>query len=179
MKKKLEQPSACKDELFQQAMEGVTPIVFSNRIPPSSPKPTIQIRANQAELTKSSDFFSDHDANDIAPTSFHRSGINNMTLRKLRRAFWPVQNSIDLHGQTSEEARQSLFKFLNYALGKKMRCVNVIHGKGWRAEGGEGVLKMRVRHWLTQLPHVLAFCEPPANAGGGGAVWVLLKARSG
>ena len=102
-----------------------------------------------------------------------------MTLRKLRRGFWPVQDVIDLHGQTSEEARQSLFKFLNYALGKEMRCVSVIHGKGWRAEGGEGVLKIRVRHWLTQFPQVLAFCEPPANAGGGGAVWVLLKARSG
>jgi DNA-nicking Smr family endonuclease len=98
-----------------------------------------------------------------------------MTLRKLRRGHWPIQASIDLHGLTSDEARITLFNFMNTALSKDYRCINVIHGKGWRAEGGEGILKIRVRHWLTQHPKVLAFCEAPANAGGGGAVWVLLK----
>jgi len=98
-----------------------------------------------------------------------------MTLRKLRRGQWPVQDTIDLHGLTSDEARRLLAGFLHNALHNGVRCVSVIHGKGWRAEGGEGILKIRTRHWLTQHPQVLAFCEAPANAGGGGAVWVLLK----
>ena len=51
----------------------------------------------------------------------------------------------------------------------------MIHGKGDRIGGGEGILKSRTRHWLTQCAEVLAFCEPPARGGGGGAVWVLLK----
>lgn len=101
-----------------------------------------------------------------------------MTLRKLRRGQWPVQDTIDLHGNTSDEARRLLVEFLHHALHHGLRCVNVIHGKGWRAEGGEGILKIRVRHWLTQYPQVLAFCEAPANAGGGGAVWLLLVSAS-
>jgi len=51
----------------------------------------------------------------------------------------------------------------------------VIHGKGWRSEGRDGILKVNTRHWLAQHPQVLAFCEAPLNAGGSGAVWVLLK----
>ncbi len=60
-----------------------------------------------------------------------------------------------------------------------LRCVNVIHGKGWRSEGRDGTLKVHTRHWLTQHPQVLAFCEAPAQAGGGGAVWILLKNPKG
>ena len=97
-----------------------------------------------------------------------------MTLRKLRRGQWPVQDSIDLHGNTSDEARRLLVEFLHHAMHNGLRCVSVIHGKGWRTEGGEGILKIRTRHWLTQHPQVLAFCEAPAHAGGSGAVWLLL-----
>ena len=175
MKKKLEPSTSVKGDLFQQAMEGVTPIASSNRIDPSTAKRRVPPQGTPDTPTGSRDFFSDHGASDIAPISFLRSGLNNMSLRKLRRGFWPLQDSIDLHGNTSEEARRHLFEFLQHAVHHGLRCVNVIHGKGWRAEGGEGILKVRVRHWLSQYPQVLAFCEPPANAGGSGAVWVLLK----
>lgn len=176
MKKKPEQHAPAEGELFQQAMEGVTPITSSNRIPPAPPSRKYPAtRQNAAHVLTIADSWSDHGTNEVAPTSFLRSGLNNMTLRKLRRGQWPVQDSIDLHGSTSEEARRLLADFLFHALHNELRCINVIHGKGWRAEGGEGILKIRVRHWLTQHPRVLAFCEAPPNAGGGGAVWVLLK----
>ncbi len=176
MKKEPTEQTASSDaDLFRQALDGVTPIAPSNRIP----SPRINLRTPAAKPTHSSplitDNWSDHHANDVAPTSFLRTGINNMTLRKLRRGHWPIQAHIDLHGLTSDEARISLVQFLNNALSNDYRCINVIHGKGWRAEGGVGILKIRVRHWLTQHPKVLAFCEAPANAGGAGAVWVLLK----
>lgn len=100
-----------------------------------------------------------------------------MTLRKLRRGHWPIQDGLDLHGYTSEEARRYLAEFLYQSLDNGLRCVSVIHGKGWRAEGGEGILKVRVRRWLTQFASVLAYCEAPTNAGGGGAVWVLLQQK--
>lgn len=177
MKKSPEQTAATDAELFRQALDGVTPIVPSSRIIPPRPKPKIP-SSNASPTSSVIDTWSDHGANEVAPTSFLRNGLNNMTLRKLRRGQWPVQDSIDLHGLTSDEARGMLANFLNHALSGNYRCVNVIHGKGWRAEGGEGILKIRVRHWLTQHPQVLAFCEAPANAGGGGAVWVLLKSAS-
>ncbi len=98
-----------------------------------------------------------------------------MTLRKLRRGQWPSQDNLDLHGLTSDAARKLLLEFLRDATQRGLRYVCVIHGKGWQAGGGEGILKIRVRHWLTQCAEVLAFCEAPPEAGGGGAVLVLLK----
>lgn len=178
MKKKLEQPAPSDGELFQQAVEGVIPITPSNRVPLSPPLKRLPLRSKAIAAPAISDGLSDHHSHDIAPTSFLRPGLNNMTLRKLRRGHWPVQDSIDLHGFTSDEARRFLVGFLSHAQQHDLRCVNVIHGKGWRAEGGEGILKIRVRHWLTQIPQVLAFCETPLHSGGGGAVWVLMAAKN-
>ncbi len=177
MNKKLEPPAPSEGDLFQQAMEGVKPIAPSNRIPPSPPARRALTHKTVISPPSEKAFFSDHGASDIAPTSFLRTGLNSMTLRKLRRGQWPVQDSIDLHGSTTEEARQLLLEFLNHSLHRGLRCVNVIHGKGWRADGGEGILKIRVRHWLSQHQQVLAFCEAPAHAGGGGAVWLLLTSK--
>lgn len=183
MKKILEQPAPSDADLFQQALEGVTPIAPSNRIPHPPPVQRIPPRSKVIASPVITDNLSDHGANDqglnqISVTSFLRNGLSQMTLRKLRRGQWPVQDSIDLHGSTSDEARRLLAEFIHHALHHGLRCVNVIHGKGWRTEGGEGILKIRVRHWLTQYPQVLAFCEAPANAGGGGAVWILLVSKN-
>lgn len=175
MKKTPEPPAASDVDLFQQAVDGVIPIAPTNRITPARPATKAQYLKQPKPTAAISDNWSDHVSGEVAPTSYLRNGLNNMTLRKLRRGLWPIQAEVDLHGLTSDEARRILGNFLNQALGSNYRCINVIHGKGWRAEGGEGILKIRVRHWLTQHPQVLAFCEAPVNAGGGGAVWVLLK----
>lgn len=98
-----------------------------------------------------------------------------MALRKLRRGQALLQDSLDLHGLNSDEARLLLLEFLRHATQHDLRHVCIIHGKGWHTDGGEGILKTRTRHWLTQCAEVLAFCEAPPNAGGGGAVLVLLK----
>ena len=177
MKKGLEPPAPSDVDLFQQAVEGVIPITPSNRI---SVTPVRKPRTSSKPATLSpvvADGWSDHGAGDVAPTSYLRDGLSRMTLRKLRRGLWPVQDSIDLHGYTSDAARHALRNFLHQALLHNYRCVSVVHGKGWRSEGGEGILKIRVRHWLTQHPPVLGFCEAPANSGGGGAVWVLLTGK--
>jgi DNA-nicking Smr family endonuclease len=51
-----------------------------------------------------------------------------------------------------------------------------VHGKGLRSVGREPVLKRRIRRSLTRRDEVLAFVEPRAVQGGGGAVVVLLEA---
>ena len=159
--------------MFRQALEGVTPLAPSNRITPK-PKPR-KFAASAPPSSPIPDNLSDHGAGDIAITEFLRNGLNRMTLRKLRHGEWPIQDELDLHGLTNDEARKLLAGFLHSAAQGGLRCVNVIHGKGWRSEGRDGILKVNSRHWLTQHPQVLAFCEAPANAGGGGAVRVLLK----
>ncbi len=174
MNKNKELPTPIKGELFQQALEGVTPLAPSNRVtnllPPKPFRP-----ATKPALARIQDTLSDHGAEDQLLTEFLRSGISRMTLRKLRRGQWPIQDSLDLHGLHNDVARKLLLQFLHDATQHSLRCVCVIHGKGWHTEGGEGILKSRTRHWLTQCAEVLAFCEAPPQEGGAGAVKVLLR----
>jgi DNA-nicking Smr family endonuclease len=160
-------------ELFRQALDGITPLKSSGRITLAPPPRYPQKREIHAPVV--ADSFSDHGAGDEPLNEFLRNGLSRMTLRKLRRGHWPVQDSLDLHGLKSDAARKLMLEFLQQAIQRGLRCVCVVHGKGWHTEGSEGILKVRTRHWLTQCAEVLAFSEAPPNMGGGGAVLVLLK----
>lgn len=176
MKKKKDQSAPVNSDLFQQALGGVIPLPPSNRIPLSKPLRRAPPRSSVIPTNLIEDTLSDNDAGADVPTEFLRSGMSRMTLRNLRRGRWPMQDTLDLHGFQSDAARKMLLEFLSDAMQHNLRFVCVIHGKGWQTGGKEGVLKSRVRHWLAQYSEVLAFCEAPQNAGGSGAVWVLLKA---
>jgi DNA-nicking Smr family endonuclease len=107
--------------------------------------------------------------------TFVRNGIGPDVVGKLRRGHWSVQAELDLHGLNTDEAHDALADFINTARGHGMRCVRVIHGKGLTSPNKEPVLKNKVRRWLATWDDVLAYAEAPQNAGGGGAVLVLLK----
>jgi DNA-nicking Smr family endonuclease len=161
--------------LFRDAVGEVRPLAQQNRITPSkSPRPPLLRRAQIP--TEIPDILSDFLAED-APEEFLRNGLSRMALRKLRRGTWPVQDKLDLHGLNSDAARKLLQEFLHDATHRNIRCVLVIHGKGLNSRGGEAVLRKLARHWLTQHPHVLGFCNAPPADGGSGAVLVLLKAN--
>ena len=175
MKKPKDTPAPVDDDLFRKAVEGVTPLTPSNRTATLPPPKALYRATHKPASAPIKDALSDHGAEETLLTEFYRPGISRMTLRKLKHGQWPVQDSLDLHGLNSDTARKLLLEFLHHATEQGLRCVNVIHGKGWHTDGGEGILKRRTRHWLTQYAEVLAFCETPPQEGGGGAVKVLLK----
>ena len=109
--------------------------------------------------------------------TFLRRGLGSDVLRSLRRGRWVVQGEIDLHGKTTEQARDSLADFLLDARARGRRCIRVIHGKGLTSPNREPVLKGKVRRWLAQWDDVLAYCEAPRHSGGSGAVIALLRGR--
>jgi DNA-nicking Smr family endonuclease len=165
---------AAEVALFRQALDGVVPLAPSNRISPAPPARRQPAR-HATPLPCIADTLSDHNPANELLIEFLRPGISRMVLRKLRRGQTSLQDSLDLHGLNSDEARKLLLDFLHHAAQLQLRHVCIIHGKGWHAGGGEGILKVRTRHWLTQCAEVLAFCEAPPTLGGGGAVLVLLK----
>ncbi len=113
-----------------------------------------------------------------AEQTFVRRGVGIDVLTKLRRGQWSVQDDIDLHGHSIDQAHDALADFLDDARARGYRCVRIVHGKGLTSPNKEPVLKGKVRRWLSQWDDVLAYCEAPQHAGGGGAVLVLLRGRS-
>ncbi len=174
MKQKSEQLSAEELELFRQVLVDVTPLAPLNRLSIQPPIPHFR-PSIPFSVPSLPDGLTDGFGDTTPPEYYLSNGLSRITLRKLRRGEWLPQDSLDLHGLNSEQARKLLVTFLQQATANNYRCVAVVHGKGWRSEGREGILKNLTRHWLTQLPQILAFCEAPQNAGGGGAVWALLK----
>ena len=106
---------------------------------------------------------------------FLRPGLSREILRRLRRGHWVVQDHLDLHGMNTEQARHLLAQFLSACSRRALRCIRIVHGKGLRSPNREPVLKNKMRVWLARRDDVLAFCQAPANQGGGGALLVLLK----
>ncbi|HLF98288.1 MAG TPA: Smr/MutS family protein [Methylococcaceae bacterium] len=108
---------------------------------------------------------------------YSQAGVQPKWLLRLRRGELPVEAELDLHGATVEKTRRGLVVFLTNAVTRGLRCVRIIHGKGYRSTQTP-VLKNKLNLWLRQTPHVLAFCSAPPGGGGTGAVLVLLRRSS-
>jgi DNA-nicking Smr family endonuclease len=106
------------------------------------------------------------------------SGIDKRTLARLRRGLIAPQARLDLHNLRQDEAHRLLTGVLAASQAAGRRCVLVITGKGYGADGAVGVLKTMVPRWLVEPPNrgrVLAFCHATRGHGGEGALYVLLR----
>lgn len=108
---------------------------------------------------------------------YARPGVQDATLRKLRRGHYSIGAELDLHGLRAEAARFALVEFIQTAHDRHTRCVRIIHGKGYRSGPRGPVLKQKLNGWLRQRDDVLAFCSARVADGGTGAVYVLLRNR--
>ena len=168
--------------LFREAVADAQPVPDPGRVVLDRPKPKpIPIHSQRDEdqvlfdALQAPDGLSD--AMEIGDAErYLREGLPQKILKDLQRGRWAVQNVIDLHGLRVEEARKTVVLFLTHSRRQGMRCVQLIHGKGYGSPTGEPVLRNRVRSWLMQRDEVLAFSDAPAGAGGSGAVVILLKA---
>jgi DNA-nicking Smr family endonuclease len=98
--------------------------------------------------------------------------------KKLHGGSFAVQDMLDLHGFTEEEADEHVSKFLRNALLHGLGCVKIIHGRGLKSPD-RPVLKSALAAWLTgrYRNNVVAFASARQCDGGLGAVYVLLKAK--
>ena len=170
--------------LFRHHVADVIPLKSDNRtileLPKPLPIPIKQLEDDKAVMLSSlSDEF---DVETLLDTdealSYRQTGISLDVLRKLRRGYWRIQDELDLHGYRRDDARETLHTFLKDSCTQGLRCVRVIHGKGYGSPGKTPVLKARVLSWLMQSKNVLAYTQARAADGGAGALIVLLKAPS-
>lgn len=106
---------------------------------------------------------------------FARPGVQKRLFADLQRGYIDVDLELDLHGLTAAYAEQILDVFLRDCAHLRVRCARIIHGKGYRSDVGQPVLKRKVNYWLRLYDEVLAFCSASRRDGGTGAVYVLLR----
>ncbi|MDH5572217.1 MAG: Smr/MutS family endonuclease, partial [Gammaproteobacteria bacterium] len=68
-------------------------------------------------------------------------------------------------------------ELFHYCHAHRIRCVRIIHGKGYGSVSQQPVLKQFVNYWLRQREDIMAFCSARQADGGTGAVYVLLKTK--
>ena len=169
------------EEAFRRAVAGAEPLAKPRRreLPRARPAPLARqrLRDERAALVESLQGpSSPDDAMDTGEELvFLREGLSRQVLRQLRRGYWVVEDSLDLHGMNRTQAAESVAQFLRRCTRRGVRCVRIVHGKGLGSRNREPVLKGKLRKWLPLRDEVLAFCQAPAAEGGSGAALVLLK----
>jgi DNA-nicking Smr family endonuclease len=172
-------------DAFREVLRDVSPLKVPPRVvaetPRPAPIPTMSRRDEEAVLADSlSDPLDGETLLEIGEElTYRRDGIPPNVLKRLRRGEWVIQDNLDLHGLTVDAARPLLANFLHASVRRGVRCVRIVHGKGYRSAGGMPVLKGKVAHWLRQRDEVLAYIQARPEDGGGGALLVLLKGGTG
>ena len=167
--------------LFRAAIGPVTPL----RAPPPAvhappPRPRTRVPERDAhevvgEFRRLLDSHSQLEAGD--QSSHRQPQVPHRILQRLRRGQYAIQDELDLHGATAQQAHRLLREFIADAHAHDHGCVRIIHGKGLQSDGGAPVLKNLVDRLLRQRNDVLAFHSAPPAQGGTGAVLVLLARR--
>ncbi|MDL2307463.1 Smr/MutS family endonuclease [Desulfovibrio sp. OttesenSCG-928-C06] len=169
-----------EEHLFAQAMHGVAPVDGKGRDLP------LKREENKTAPTANPPYLDDflqgkfEFALEYTDEFFegHVMGVDPLILAKLRSGQYSPESHVDLHGQNSEQAYESLVTFIRHAYGKGQRSLIVVTGRGKNSPGGLSILRQNMQDWLTQEPLkrvVLAFCTAQPKDGGTGAIYVLLR----
>jgi DNA-nicking Smr family endonuclease len=152
------------DEAFRRAMADVVPIEPDARGRVKE-RPPVTAASPVPETQDASDESGDYAA----------AGIDRRELRKLRRGDYPVEERLDLHGQTVREACDAVERFIKTSRYARRRCVCIVHGKGLNSATGASALRDPVRERLRSTTNVLAYATARSSDGGSGAIYVLLR----
>ena len=79
------------------------------------------------------------------------------------------ESELNVIGQTTDEAVDSVDKFLDEASLASLSQVRIVHGHG------TGALRRAIAELLRGHPHVSRFIAAPQDQGGSGATLVELK----
>lgn len=164
---------------FKSLVGPVQPVKARRRVllrkAPPPPRPRFTRADEQAALIESLSGRPDEIGLETGEElSFRRPHVPIRVLKDLKRGKYTIQDELDLHGLTANEARIMLREFMADVLLQGHRCIRIVHGKGLRSGPGGPVLKVKLNKWLPQWDQVLAFTTAPARDGGTGALYVLL-----
>jgi DNA-nicking Smr family endonuclease len=173
MQKPLQESEA---KLFRESVQGAEPIRINRtepfrhrRLPkPISQPPELGEQPGRVTIAEAEIETGDY-------LLFARPGVQKRLLADLQRGHIDVELELDMHGLRTAHAEGILGEFLGDCTRRGVRCALVVHGKGYRSDGRQPVLKHKVNYWLRLYEQVLAFCSATRRDGGTGAVYLLLR----
>ncbi len=175
-----------EENLFRQAMEGVTRIPHPNFVerglpPPAPEKP--QTPTETEPLLKLKDLVQHGTGFEVADTPEYIEGtmyhVHLEIARRLHQGDFSIQAYIDLHRFKVADAREAFERFIKWAVATGKTGILIIHGRGL-SSSSEPILKHKVVEWLTRGPWrkwVVAYATARSCDGGAGATYVLLRRR--
>ncbi len=104
-----------------------------------------------------------------------KGGISRADAQKIKAGQISLAGRIDLHGQTSDDARKNVRNFIISHATTGPCTILVITGKGIE---GKGIIRQKLPEWLNQDPideMVVAFCKAQPKDGGDGAFYLKLR----
>jgi DNA-nicking Smr family endonuclease len=124
------------------------------------------------------------------------SGLDRRQSRKFTRGNVEIEARLDLHGYSVERARGALLSFVSSCRDRGLRNVLVITGKGsspfsrhtlhsrdvHQLPERTGKLRLEVPRWLHEPDfsfHVVGFQPAHPRHGGGGAIYLRLRRKTG
>ncbi len=181
---KREARSMDDEALLREAMEGVRVIEAGGKRVPGKRvgRPCVNRRGDEAQKLLE-EALSDHSVINVTNLPEYMEGyvegINPLIMEKLRKGEFSVQKTLDLHGLSIEDAKESFDHFLSDAVKNGLKCVKVIHGRGLRSKR-DPTIKDYLKTWIVRAMHrrwVTAFSNATMSDGGPGAAYILLRAR--
>lgn len=183
MKQKPPKTNLSEDDyqLFLDAMADTRPLPLKQnrhiQRPKKKPLPGKGKKIQQQDLLNHADDIAELKTNE--QLVFLRPGLNKQVLRKLRRGNYRIDDELDLHGLTQQQAEKQIPGFIDHAVHDQLKCIRIIHGKGLRSNNSGPVLKTLCNHLLRRHPAVIAFVTAKPADGGSGALCVLLNTGTG
>lgn len=175
---------AADDSLFFRAMQGVEQISGAGRQiqppPPPAPEPEEEDGDAEAKLMRQAMLGNVEFELELSEEYMHGyvRGLDSKIFQQLKAGSLSAEGHLDLHGQNTDQALDSLLFFMreSYLAGRRM--VLVIPGRGKNSPRGLSILRQELQTWLTREPLrriTLAFCTAQPRDGGTGALYVLLR----
>jgi DNA-nicking Smr family endonuclease len=109
-------------------------------------------------------------------TGEHPPGLDRASWKRFSTGKLHASRTLDLHGKTAQAAYHALEHFLRAAHAERLRCVEVITGRGSGEQGG--VIRRELPFWLNApalRPLVLAAAHP--HSANPGSTRVLLRRK--